>query len=148
ARRFGAVALLFPLLLPLALHAQSLPGPKEFYFDGDGSTTAPLVLIEGSDAETQERLLKAMKGHGRNADLAAAQLAHIAHESGRPEAGSALYAHVLADIGTNSRMRQLLLWNHGWDLFRARDAAAALARWKEAGIDTYHCPSWVPPTLA
>src|SRR5690606_37179332 len=73
-RLTGAVALLFPLLLPLALHAQSLPGPKEFYFDGDGSTTTPLVLIEGSDAAAQERLLKAMKGHGRNADLATAQL--------------------------------------------------------------------------
>src|SRR3546814_1172844 len=37
ARRLGAFALLFPLLLPLTLHAQSLPKPKEFYFDGDGS---------------------------------------------------------------------------------------------------------------
>lgn len=148
ARRFGAFALLFPLLLPIALHAQSLPKPKEFYFDGDGSTTAPLVLLEGSDAATQERLLKAMKGHGRNADLAAAQLAHIAYASGRPETGSALYARVLADLGNNSRMRQPLLWNHGWDLYRSGDAAAALLRWKEAGVDTYNNPSWVPPTLA
>src|SRR5690606_2584990 len=67
---------------------------------------------------------------------------------GRPETGSALYARVLADLGNNSRMRQPLLWNHGWDLYRAGDAAAALARWKEAGIDTYNNPSWVPPTLA
>src|SRR3546814_942576 len=105
-RRLGAFALLVPLLLPLTLHAQSLPKPKEFYFDGDGSTTAPLVLLEGSDAATQERLLKAMKGHGRNADLATAQLAHIAYASDRPETGSALYARVLADLGNNSRMRQ------------------------------------------
>src|SRR5690606_10637213 len=60
ARRFGAVALLLPLLLPLALNAQSLPKPEEFYFDGDGSTTRPLVLLEGSDAATQERLVRAM----------------------------------------------------------------------------------------
>src|SRR3546814_5779243 len=88
ARRLGAFALLFPLLLPLALHAQSLPKPKEFYFDGDGSTTAPLVLLEVSDAATQERLLKAMKGQGRNADLATAQLAHIDYEIGRAHVGT------------------------------------------------------------
>src|SRR3546814_353229 len=118
ARRLGAFALLFPLLLPLTLHAQSLPKPKEFYSDGDGSTTAPLVLLEGSDAATQERLLKAMKGHGRNADLATAQLAHIAYASDRPETGSALYARVLADLGNNSRIRQSVLWNHGWDRYQ------------------------------
>lgn len=148
ARRFGAVALLLPLLLPLALNAQSLPKPEEFYFDGDGSTTRPLVLLEGSDAATQERLVRAMKGHGHNADLATAQLAHVAYASGRPDTGNALYARVLADLGSNSRMRQPLQWNHGWDLYHAGDAAGALARWKEAGIDTYNNPSWVPPTLA
>src|SRR3546814_19933295 len=89
-----------------------------------------------------------MKGHGRNADLATAQLAHIAYASDRPETGSALYARVLADLGNNSRMRQSVLWNHGWDLYRAGDAAAALSRWREAGIETYNNPGWVPPTLA
>src|SRR5690606_3643458 len=138
----------FPLLLPLALHAQSLPKPKEFYFDGDGSTTRTLALLEGSDAATQERLLKAMKGHGRSADLATAQLAHLAYASGRAETGSALYARVLANLGNNSRMRQPLLWNHGWDLYRAGDAEGALVRWREAGVETYNNPSWVPPTLA
>src|SRR3546814_2949965 len=28
------------------------------------------------------------------------------------------------------------------------DAAAALSRWREAGIETYNNPGWVPPTLA
>src|SRR3546814_14797884 len=45
-------------------------------------------------------------------------------------------------------MRQSVLWNHGWDLYRAGDAAAALSRWREAGIETYNNPGWVPPTLA
>ncbi|HEY9540949.1 MAG TPA: tetratricopeptide repeat protein, partial [Luteimonas sp.] len=35
-----------------------------------------------------------------------------------------------------------------WDLYRAGDAAAALSRWREAGIETYNNPGWVPPTLA
>src|SRR3546814_10935141 len=76
ARRPGAFALLFPLLLPLALPAQSLPKPKDLYFDGDGSTTAPLVLPEGSDAPPHERLPKALTAHARTADLAPAPLAH------------------------------------------------------------------------
>ena len=147
-RRAGALALLFPLLLPLALHAQSLPKPKEFYFDGDGSTTRMLTLREGSDAAVQERLLKAMKGHGHDADLATAQLARIAYASGRADTGNALYARVLASLGNNHRMRRPLLWNHGWDLYHAGDAEGALARWREAGVDTYNNPSWVPPTLA
>jgi tetratricopeptide (TPR) repeat protein len=153
-RRTGALALpsvsilLFALLLPPALCAQSLPAPKEFYFDGGGATTQPLVLLPGSDAAVQERLLKAMKGHGRNAELATAQLAHIAYASGRADAGGALYARVLADIGNNSQLRAPLLWNHGWDLYRSGDAEGALARWREAGIETYNNPGWVPPTLA
>jgi tetratricopeptide (TPR) repeat protein len=155
-RRTGALALpsvsallfVLPLLLPLALRAQSLPAPKEFYFDGSGATTQPLVLLPGSDAAVQERLLKAMKGHGRNAELATAQLAHIAYASGRADAGGALYARVLADIGNNSQLRAPLLWNHGWDLYRSGDAEGALARWREAGIETYNNPGWVPPTLA
>lgn len=149
-RRAGALALplAFVLLLPLALHAQSLPAPKEFYFDGSGSTTQPLVLLPGNDAAVQERLLKAMKGHGRNAELATAQLAHIAYASGRAETGRALYARVLSALGNNSQLRAPVLWNYGWDLYRSGDAETALARWREAGIDTYNNPSWVPPTLA
>jgi hypothetical protein len=155
-RRTGALALpslsavlfVLPFLLPIALHAQSLPAPKEFYFDGSGATTQPLVLLPGNDAAVQERLLKAMKGHGRNAELATAQLAHIAYASGRAETGQALYARVLSALGNNSQLRAPLLWNHGWDLYRSGDAEGALARWREAGIDTYNNPSWVPPTLA
>src|SRR3546814_19472946 len=45
-------------------------------------------------------------------------------------------------------MRQAVLWTHGWDLYRGGDAAAALSRWREAGIETYNNPGWVPPTLA
>src|SRR3546814_980074 len=102
ARRLGAFALLFPLLLPLTLHAQSLPKPKEFYFDGDGSTTAPLVLLEGSNAANKERLLKAMNVHGRTADLATAHLAHIPYASDRPETGTIRRAHVVTQV-TNSQ---------------------------------------------
>ena len=148
ARRAGAFVLLFPLLLPFALHAQSLPRPKEFYFDADGATTRELRLLPGDDAATQERLLKAMKGRGQDARLATAQLAHIAYASGRAEIGNALYERVLAGLGNHSSLQQPLLWNHGWDLYHAGDAEAALLHWRQAGVDTYNNPSWVPPTLA
>src|SRR3546814_1426515 len=62
ARRLGAFALLFPLLLPLTLHAQSLPKPKEFYFDGDGSTTAPLVLLEAANPPPRSGLSRPKTG--------------------------------------------------------------------------------------
>ena len=148
ARRLGAFALLFPLLLPLALHAQSLPRPEEFYFDEDALTTRPLVLVEGSGTATQERLLKVMNGNSRDANLAAAQLAHIAYAGDRADIGSALYARVRAAIGNNHSMHRPLLWNQGWDLYHAGDVEGALRNWREVGAEAFNNPSWVPPTLA
>ena len=150
-RRTGAFALLSPLLLlllPLALHAQSLPGPREFYFDEDVSTTRPVMLVAGSDDATQQRLLKAMKGRDRQADLATGQLAHIAYASGRVDLGGLLYARVLASVEDNNSLHRPLLWNYGWDLYRSGDAEGALARWREAGVDAFNNPAWVPPTVA
>src|SRR3546814_14500975 len=71
ARRLGAFALLFPLLLPLALHAQSLPKPTAFYFHGVGSPTAPLVLLAGRDAAPQAPRPTARLVHRLNPPLAA-----------------------------------------------------------------------------
>lgn len=147
-RRVGAFALLVPLLLPLALHAQSLPAPEEFYFDEDVLTTRPVVLVEGADDVAQQRLVKAMKGRGQQAELATGQLAHIAYASGRADTGSLLYARVLANIENSNSLHRPLLWNYGWDLYRSGDAEGALARWSEAGVDAFDNPAWVPPTLA
>jgi len=146
-RRAGAFALLFPLLFPLVLHAQSLPKPKEFYFDEDALTTRPLVLVKSSDEAAQQRLLKVMNGNGRDANLAAGQLAHIAYAGGRADIGGALYSRALVSVGGNNALSRPLLWNQGWDLYRSGDAEGALASWQKAG-EVFNNPAWVPPTLA
>ena len=147
ARRFGAFALLFPLLLPLTLHAQSLPKPKEFYFEAADDVTRPLELYTGSDEETIERLMQVRDRRRRDATLATAQLAHIAYASGRPDTGAALYAEA-KQSPDNARMRESLYWNHGWDLYRSGDVAGALEQWRIAGAERLKGPSWLPPTLA
>lgn len=146
--RRGAFALLLACLFPLSLQAQSLPAPEEFYFDEDALTTRALVLLPGEDEATQQRLAKAMKGRGRDADLATAQLAHIAHASGRTELGASLYARALAGVGNNDSLRRPLLWNQAWDRYRSGDAEGALALWREVGVDAFNNPAWVPPTVA
>ena len=147
-RRAGAFALLLPLLLPLALHAQSLPKPNEFYFDEDALTTRPLVLVKGSDDAAQQRLLKVMNGKGRDANLAAGQLAHIAYAGGGADIGSALYSRALASVDGSNGLSRQLLWNQGWDLYRSGDAEGALASWQKAGVEGFNNPAWAPPTLA
>lgn len=143
-----AFVLSLPFLLPPALHAQSLPKPREFYFDADAATSRPVVLVEGADEATQQKLARAMRGKGRDADLATGQLAHIAYASGRADTGDMLYARVLARIDQNDSLRRPLLWNRGWDQYRAGDAAGALASWGEAGARARGNPGWAPPALA
>jgi tetratricopeptide (TPR) repeat protein len=134
-------------LLPFALGAQALPKPKEFYFEDDAQVTRPVVLHAGSDDATVQKLLDTRNRRRRNADMASGQLAHIAYASGRSETGAALYVDALT--GTSSApLRMSLHWNHGWDLYRAGDAAAAIEQWRLAGVDRLKGPSWVPPTLA
>lgn len=136
------------LLVPFALQAQSLPKPKEFYFDDDAATTRAIVLVEGADDATIQRLMRTMDRGARDSGAAAAQLARIAYDSGRRDTGEALYQRALEDLDRNNRLRPTALWNHGWDLYRAGDAAGALARWSEAGVERFNNPSWVPPTIA
>lgn len=142
----GAFVLSFLLLLPLAAHAQSLPKPKEFYFDEDATTVRTLMPDEGSGDAVQSRLLKTAERNGRDADMATAQLAHIGYATGRDVVGAALYGQVLTRL--SGRQRHQVLWNRGWDLHRSGDTEAALADWREAGVDRHGGPSWVPPTLA
>jgi len=151
-RRLGAFVLLVPLLLPLSALARAqplpVPAPKEFYFDEDAQTARPLVLYPGSDDAVQQRLLKVMNGKSRDANLAAAQLAHIAYAGNRADIGAVLYERVRGVIDSNHRLYRSLLWNQGWDLYRAGDAAGALANWRQAGAEAFNNPVWVPPTLA
>jgi hypothetical protein len=55
---------------------------------------------------------------------------------------------VLASVEDNDSLHRPLLWNYGWDLYRGGDAEGALARWREAGMEAFNNPAWVPPTLA
>lgn len=135
------------LLLPLAIHAQTVPKPKEFYFDEDTVTTRPIVAIEGSDEPTLARLMQLMERDRRDADRAAAQLAHIAMSTGRVDTGHALYRRAF-DAASRGTMRHALHWNYGWDLSRSGDAEGALQQWLAAASDRLINPEWLPPTLA
>ncbi len=143
SRLFGAML----LLLPFALSAQSLPNPKEFYFEDDAQVARPLVLLPGSDDATVDKLLETRSRNRRDVDLATAQLARISYAAGGYENGAKLYAEALA-ASRGSRIQPAIHWNHGWDLYRAGDAAAALEQWRLAGMERLKGPSWLPPTAA
>ncbi|MDH5821820.1 tetratricopeptide repeat protein [Luteimonas sp. RD2P54] len=136
------------LMLSFAAHAQSLPRPKEFYFDQDEATTGPVVAIEGSDEPTHARLMQMIERGQRDADRAAAQLAHAAMRTGRTETGIALYQRALDDAAQRSALRKAIHWNYGWDLLRSGDAEAALEQWLAAVSGRLAGPEWLPPTLA
>lgn len=136
------------LLLPLALHAQTVPAPKEFYFDEDAATARPIVAIAGDDEATLERLMQLMERDRRDADRAAAQLAHVAMRTGRTDVGHALYQRAFDDTSERSALRYALHWNYGWDLARTGDTEGALPHWLAAGFDRLIDPEWLPPTLA
>lgn len=146
-RFVGILGALMLAAIPLGLQAQEIPRPKEFYFEPDADVARPLELIPGNDDATVDRLLHARDRNRRDATLAIAQLARIAYEGGRPETGAALYAEALSRPD-NARMRDSLYWNHGWDLYRSGDVAAALEHWRIAGAERLKGPSWLPPTLA
>jgi len=85
----------FPLALGLALcsllaQAQSLPAPKEFYFDDDASTTRALVAIPGEGDAVVDRLAANVERKPSDVE-SRVQLARIAMRTGRPELGDELY---------------------------------------------------------
>ena len=142
-RRLGAI--LLACAVPAAALAQdALPRPKEFYFDDDAATTRPVQAKGGNDTE---RLRKLIERDGRDAPAAAAQLAAIAYREGRIALGENLYTRALSG-GAQGAGRAGVLWNQGWDRYRAGDTAGALAAWRAAGTERGTAPSWMPPTLA
>lgn len=143
----NAGALLLSLGMSCAA-AQGLPQPAEFYFDRDESVARPIVAIAGSDDATAALLLRQMERGGRNADFAAAQLAHLALASGRRDTGLALYARAVGMASDGSARQRSILWNQGWDLYRLGDVDAALSTWARAFPSRIVYPDWVPPTLA
>ncbi|MEN1942022.1 tetratricopeptide repeat protein [Luteimonas sp. MJ246] len=144
-RLIGALVL---VVLPLGLWAQDLPRPREFYFETDADVTRRLELYPAVDGEdVVPRLLQVRDRGRRDAALATAQLARISYATGRADTGAALYAEAL-QRAEGARQRDAMHWNHGWDLYRDGNFAAALEQWRIAGAERLKGPSWLPPTLA
>lgn len=135
------------LLVAGAASAQSPGRPGEFYFDQDPNTTREIVAVRGSGNELADELLKRMERSAR-AKAEVAQLAHIAMEAGRHDLGRDLYRRALGRIGQLDALWRPLLWNYGWDLYRAGDAAGALQQWSTLVNARITSASWIPPTLA
>lgn len=134
-------------LLSGAVSAQALPKPAEFYFEADASTTRPVVALKGEGDAVLTRLLKAVERDPR-AREEAAQLARIAMDGGRVDAGKAFYARALAGLEPSAMLWRPVTWNYAWDLYRAGEPAAALERWSSLVVVRGTTAAWVPPTLA
>lgn len=149
-----------PLLLSVALAAAlaagaaaaqapatALPTPAEFYFDADARTTQPVVAVRETGEAATIRLLKAI-ARNPHAKAEHAHLAHLAMEGGRTDLGRELYGRALARITQNDGLWRPVMWNYGWDLYRAGDAAAALEQWHALMAARSLDAAWLPPTLA
>lgn len=130
----------------LSAQAQTVPKPKEFYFDEDRSA-APVVAVSGlaGDALVDE-LVKARE-RGRKMVEATAQLAHVAMADGRKELGGQLYQQALGSTQPGGHLWRSISWNYGWDLYRQGEHEAALAQWAPL-VTAKGGPSWIPPTFA
>ena len=147
------------LILAMALatagtaHAQSaaadaaLPRPAEFYFDADAQATKPVIAVRETGDAAIAKLVKLIDRDPR-AKAEHAQLAHLAMAGGRTDLGRELYGRALARITPSDALWRTVMWNYGWDLYRAGDAAAALEQWRTLMASRSTTPSWLPPTLA
>lgn len=149
----GTRVTLFKISLAVALaayavgaHAQTLPKPKEFYFDENAEVARRIVVVEGEGEALTEQLVKARE-RGRKQIEATAQLAHVAMSSDRAELGRSLYAQALANTQATSALGRSVRWNYAWDLHRNGDTKAALELWAELARG-FGQPAWLPPTLA
>ena len=134
-------------------HAQSapsdlaLPRPAEFYFDADAQATKPVIAVRETGDAAVAKLLKLIDRDPRS-KAEHAQLAHLAMAGGRTDLGRELYHRALVRIAPGDGLWRAVMWNYGWDLYRADDAAAALEQWRTLMTSRSITPSWLPPTLA
>ncbi|GAB3746679.1 tetratricopeptide repeat protein [Lysobacter olei] len=135
------------LLATAGVQAQALPKPVEFYFEADALAVKPIVAVRETGEAGTQKLLRAIQRNPR-AVAERAQLAHIAMEAGRVELGQELYADTLARITVSDSLYRPVLWNYGWDLYRAGDAEGALKQWQVLLSARNSTASWIPPTLA
>lgn len=129
------------------VQAQGLPKPKEFYFDDDKSTTRAIVAVAGQGDAVVDRLASIVQRDPR-AVGARVQLAGIAFHSGRRELGEQLYQALIGSLSSSSPQYRAVIWNYGWDLLHAGDAARAIDQWSLLVGGRPSAPEWLPPTLA
>lgn len=126
--------------------AQTVPKPKEFYFDEDRAAV-PVVAVTGVEGDALVDQLVKARERGRKTIEATAQLAHIALTDGRVDLGRQLYQQALASAQAGGTQWRSVSWNYGWDLYRLGEYPAALQQWTPL-IAVVGGASWVPPTLA
>ena len=78
-----------------SVQAQSVPKPKEFYFDEDRAAV-PVVVVSGVQGDALVDQLVKARERGRKTVEATAQLAHVALSDGRADLGRQLYQQALA----------------------------------------------------
>lgn len=143
-----AVVLAAGLVAALPAFSQERLVPRsEFFFDADSRTARLITAERGSGDALVDRLGKAVARNPRDAE-AAAHLAHVAMEGGRPDLGQELYVRALALVDSNHVLYRPLRWNYGWDLYRTGDAEGALAQWQALLGDRAVSATWMPPTFA
>lgn len=135
------------VLVPVVALAQSLPAPKEFYFDEDSLTTRELIAVQGDGDEVVERLTATIQRRPSDVEPRV-QLAHIAMRSGRTELGTQLYDAALKAVSGKQRLQRAVVWNYGWDLFRNSEPQRALEQWSGLVGGWPAAPGWQPPTFA
>lgn len=135
------------LALPCVVGAQSLPKPAEFYFDADANTTKPVIAIRETGEAAMQKLARLVETRPA-ASAEAAQLAHMAMSAGRVELGRQLYARALGEMDSSNGRWRAVLWNYGWDLYRAGDDEGALKQWQALLSARNVTASWMPPTFA
>lgn len=129
-----------------AASAQTVPKPKEFYFDQDAGTARSIVVIKGEGDELAAQLVK-LRERGRKQIEATAQLAHVAMADNRLELGKSLYDAAIQGAAENSTMGRSVRWNYAWDLYRNGEAQPALKLWSSLA-GGFGEPSWLPSTMA
>lgn len=131
----------------LPASSSPLPKPAEFYFDADANATKPVVAVRETGEAAMAKLLKLIE-RKPHASAERAQLAHLAMESGRVDLGRELYARALQRLDTSDATWRAVMWNYGWDLYRAGDDAAAFEQWRTLMMTRNVTAAWMPPTFA
>lgn len=131
----------------LLAQAQTLPAPKEFYFDADAQTTRELVALRGEGDALIDRLAASVARKPDDVE-SRAQLARVAMRSGRKELADELYQSAQRNAAGNQRLARQVGWNYGWDLYQAGEYQRALDQWQKLLGGWPAAPSWQPPTLA